>query len=78
MRKMLVDHECTNPFKCGWSGVTNGELLKLAENDFEPVAAYAVKTYGDGNQLEALGALPAAEIVAIYRATAKQARTAAA
>ena len=50
--------------------------LGIAEKDFEPVAAYAVKTYGDGNQLEALGTLPAAEIVAIYRATAKQARTA--
>lgn len=35
MRKMLTEHECTNPFKCGWSGVTNGELLKLAENEFE-------------------------------------------
>lgn len=35
MRKMLVGHECTNPYKCGWSGVTNGELLKLAENEYE-------------------------------------------
>ena len=35
MRKMLVEHECTNPYKCGWNGVTNGELLKLAENEFE-------------------------------------------
>lgn len=35
MRKMLTEHECTNPYKCGWSGVTNGELLKLAQNEFE-------------------------------------------
>ncbi len=35
MRKMLTGHECTNPYKCGWNGVTNGELLKLAENEFE-------------------------------------------
>ncbi|MDP4626305.1 MAG: hypothetical protein NWT08_14370 [Akkermansiaceae bacterium] len=35
MRKMLVDHECSNPYKCGWSGVTNGDLLELAENEFE-------------------------------------------
>jgi len=34
-RKMLADHECTNPFKCGWNGIANGELLKLAENEFE-------------------------------------------
>ena len=35
MRKLLMGHECTNPFRCGWSGVTNGELLKLAENQFD-------------------------------------------
>ena len=35
MRKILTEHECTNPYKCGWSGVTNGELLKLAQNEFE-------------------------------------------
>ena len=35
MRKMLAGHECTNPYKCGWSGVTNGELLNLAESEFE-------------------------------------------
>ena len=35
MRKLLVEHECTNPFKCGWNGITNGELLKLAEDEFE-------------------------------------------
>lgn len=35
MRKLLVGHECTNPFKCGWNGVKNGELLKLAEPEFD-------------------------------------------
>ena len=35
MRKMLAGHECTNPYKCGWRGVTNGELLKLVESEFE-------------------------------------------
>ena len=35
MRKMLANHhDCSNPFRCGWNGVTNGELLKLAENEF--------------------------------------------
>ena len=32
---MLAGHECTNPFRCGWNGVTNGELLKLAESEFQ-------------------------------------------
>jgi predicted nuclease of predicted toxin-antitoxin system len=35
MRNLLTNHECSNPFRCGWNGVTNGELLKLAENEFE-------------------------------------------
>lgn len=35
MRRMLAHHECSTPFRCGWNGVTNGELLKLAENEFE-------------------------------------------
>lgn len=35
MRKMLAGLGCTNPYKCGWSGVTNGELLKLVESEFE-------------------------------------------
>jgi hypothetical protein len=38
-----------------------------------PIAAYAVKVYGDGHQLDALGPLPAAEIVSIFKATAQQA-----
>jgi len=35
MRRILLEHECANPYKCGWSGVTNGELLKLADIEFE-------------------------------------------
>ncbi len=35
MRKMLNNHDCSNPYRCGWNGVTNGELLKLAETEFE-------------------------------------------
>lgn len=35
MRKMLANHECSNPFRCGWNGVTNGQLLKRAENEFD-------------------------------------------
>jgi len=46
--------------------------LGIAEKDFAAIATYAVKLYGDGQQLEALGPLPAEEIVAIYRATATQ------
>jgi alcohol dehydrogenase YqhD (iron-dependent ADH family) len=61
-----------------WLGA-NGLLqslgeLGIAEADYASVADYAVKTYGDGRQLDALGALPAAEIVAIFKATARQAR----
>jgi alcohol dehydrogenase YqhD (iron-dependent ADH family) len=48
--------------------------LGIAEADFAEIAAYAVKVYGDGQQLEALGAMPATEIVAIFKATARQAR----
>jgi hypothetical protein len=48
--------------------------LGIAEADYAAIAAYAVKTYGDGNQLDALGALPANEIVAIFKATEPQGR----
>lgn len=55
----------------------NGLLQSLtdvgfAESEYAKIADYAVRVYGDGKQLEALGALPAAEIVEIYRATARQ------
>ncbi|HTJ77469.1 MAG TPA: iron-containing alcohol dehydrogenase [Rariglobus sp.] len=62
----------------GWLAA-NGLLqslgdLGIAEKDYEAIAGYAVKTYGDGKQLEALGALPADEIVTIFKATAAQAK----
>ncbi len=50
--------------------------LGIGEQEYAQIAEYAVKVYGDGKQLEALGALPAAEIVKIYRDTARQSRTA--
>lgn len=49
--------------------------LRIAEKDFPAIAAYAVKVYGDGKQLEALGPLAAADIVEIYEATAAQSET---
>jgi hypothetical protein len=35
MHRILVGHECTTAQKRGWGGITNGELLKLAEADFD-------------------------------------------
>ena len=32
---MLANHDWSTPYRCGWNGVTNGELLKLAENEFK-------------------------------------------
>jgi alcohol dehydrogenase YqhD (iron-dependent ADH family) len=42
---------------------------------YPQIAEYAVRVYGDGKQLEALGALPAAQISALFTATERQART---
>jgi alcohol dehydrogenase YqhD (iron-dependent ADH family) len=47
--------------------------LGFTDDEFPVIANYTVKTYGDGKQLEALGELPAAEIVAIFEGTARQA-----
>lgn len=60
----------------------NGLLQSLGElgfkdAEFPAIADYAVRTYGDGRQLEALGALSAAEIIAILHDTQRQARAAA-
>ena len=41
---------------------------------FATIAEYAVKIYGDGKQLNALGALPVAEIISIFKATKSQSR----
>jgi alcohol dehydrogenase YqhD (iron-dependent ADH family) len=46
--------------------------LGFTEDDYAAVAHYTVTTYGDGEQLDALGALPAEEIVAILHATHRQ------
>ncbi len=35
MRKLLVGHECTTAQQRGWGGIQNGELLRLAEGEFE-------------------------------------------
>ena len=35
LAKLLVGHACSSPQKCGWGGITNGDLLKLAEGQFD-------------------------------------------
>jgi hypothetical protein len=35
MHKLLADHACKTAQQCGWGGITNGELLRLAEKDFD-------------------------------------------
>jgi catechol 2,3-dioxygenase-like lactoylglutathione lyase family enzyme len=49
-----------------WQSLTD---LGFSDADCAAVARYAVVTYGDGEQLDALGPLPAAQIVAIFRDT---------
>ncbi len=34
MHKLLVGHECTTAQKRGWGGVKNGDLLRMAEGEF--------------------------------------------
>lgn len=46
--------------------------LGFSPADYEAAAGYAVRTYGDGQQLDALGPLPTSEIVRIFRDTARQ------
>jgi hypothetical protein len=31
----LAGHDCTPVHRCGWAGIKNGELLLLAESQFE-------------------------------------------
>ena len=33
--KLFAGHECKTAQQCGWGGTTNGELLRLAERDFD-------------------------------------------
>jgi len=35
MHQLLGDHACTNVQKHGWSGTHNGQLLSLAEPEFD-------------------------------------------
>lgn len=35
LAKLLDGHECANPQKKGWGGIKNGDLLKLAEAEFD-------------------------------------------
>jgi alcohol dehydrogenase YqhD (iron-dependent ADH family) len=46
--------------------------LGFSEADYPATADYAVRTYGDGEQLDALGPLTASEIVGIFEDTARQ------
>ena len=35
MHKLLVGHDCTTVQKRGWGGIKNGDLLRLAEAEFD-------------------------------------------
>jgi hypothetical protein len=35
VHKLLVDHECKTAQQCSWGGIKNGELLRLAEKEFD-------------------------------------------
>ena len=35
MHELLVGHECTTAQKRGWGGIKNGDLLRLAEGEFD-------------------------------------------
>ncbi len=35
LAKRLAGHVCSSPQKCGWGGIKNGDLLKLAEEEFD-------------------------------------------
>ena len=35
MHRLLTNHPCTSVQAAGWSGIKNGELLRLAEADFD-------------------------------------------
>ena len=35
MHRLLTNHSCTSVQAQGWGGIKNGELLRLAETDFE-------------------------------------------
>ena len=35
MHKFLVGHECKTAQQCGWGGITNGDLLRKADGQFD-------------------------------------------
>jgi hypothetical protein len=35
VRKLLVGHDCVTVQQCGWGGIKNGDLLRLAEPEFD-------------------------------------------
>lgn len=35
MHKLLIGHDCTTAQKRGWGGIKNGDLLRLAEGEFD-------------------------------------------
>lgn len=35
MHRLLADHTCTTAQKRGWGGIKNGDLLRLAEGEFD-------------------------------------------
>ena len=35
MHKLLAGHECMTAQRRGWGGIKNGDLLRLAESDFD-------------------------------------------
>ena len=46
--------------------------LGFSSQEYDDIAEYAVTTYGDGQQLEALGALTRQNIVEIFELTSRQ------
>ena len=35
LRRLLVGHECNTPSRMGWAGIANGDLVRLAEQQFD-------------------------------------------
>ncbi len=35
IHKLLAGHDCTTAQKRGWGGIKNGDLIQLAESDFD-------------------------------------------
>lgn len=35
MHRLLAGHECQTAQQCGWGGIKNGNLLQLAEKEFD-------------------------------------------